>query len=80
MGMEDKRAKAPNSQWQLLDTFAAHQGQLTWDTPGAHPRLKKGVQRLARDLKAFFRIDDQPFLYRKDLQGWEAVFNAVFRS
>ena len=74
MGMEDKRAKAPNSQWRLLETFAANQGQLTWDTPGAHPRLKKGVQRLARDLKAFFRIDDPPFLYRKDLQGWETVF------
>lgn len=80
MGFEDKRTKRPDVQWRLLETFAADHGRLTWETRGARPQLKKAVQRLAKDLKAFFRIDEPPFVYRKDLKGWEAAFSLSQRQ
>jgi hypothetical protein len=74
MGMEDKRTKAPDAQWQLLRHFAEEAGLFTWSSKGANDRNKKRKERLARSLKAFFDLPGEPFRYRKEDGGWEALF------
>ncbi len=75
MGMEDKRTKAPDAQWELLRRFAEEMGLFTWSSKSANDRNKKRKERLARSLKTFFDLPGEPFRYRKEDGGWEAVFN-----
>jgi len=75
MGMEDKRSRAPDEQWLLLQRFADEAGVLTWASKSAHAANKKRKERLAKKLKAFFGIEGEPFAYRAEDGGWEAIFH-----
>jgi len=74
MGMIDMRNSTPNASWELLKTIAGEHGSLTWDTPEAKREFKKQKERLAKALKKFFRIDEDPFKYLPTKKGWEALF------
>lgn len=75
MGMVNQNSLSPDEQWQLLYHFAEEMGVFTWKNKHADHRNKKRKERLAARLKAFFGIPGNPFAYRKDNGGWEAVFN-----
>jgi len=74
MGMADGRSARPTKQWELLRAFARNYGILTWKSPDADRRNQKRREYLARDLKAFFRIDGDPIELTSDGKGWRTVF------
>jgi hypothetical protein len=74
MGMADGRNARPTKQWDLLQVFARSHGVLTWKSPEAGRKNKKRRELLARDLKAFFRIDGEPIVATDDGKGWRTCF------
>lgn len=74
LGMADRRHARPTKQWELLRSFAQGYGTLTWESPAADRRNQKRRERLAQDLKKFFRIDGEPILPTDDAKGWRTVF------
>jgi len=75
MGMVVGRTRRPNKQWELLRSFAKGYGVMTWESPDADPRNQKRREYLARDLKAFFRIDGEPIVLTDDKKGWRTVLS-----
>jgi hypothetical protein len=74
MGMADGRNTRPTKQWELLQALARNHGVLTWKSPDAGRKNKKRRELLARDLKAFFRIDGEPIVATDDGKGWRTTF------
>jgi len=74
LGMADRRSKRPTKQWDLLRAFAKGYGTLTWGSRDADPRNQKRRELLAKDLKAFFRIDGEPIVMTDDGKGWRTIF------
>lgn len=74
MGMSDGRSKKPTLQWRLLETLARANGELTWSNGEAKRRLKKRCEDLRKDLRAFFRIPDDPIEYVERMKGWRTRF------
>lgn len=74
LGMADGRNARPTKQWDLLQVFARNHGVLTWKSPDAGRKNKKRRELLARDLKAFFRIDGEPIVATDDGKGWQTIF------
>ena len=76
LGMANRKKKPaePNLQWQLLVDFAEHGGELTWRDPVASPRKQKRKELLARALKTFFGLDEEPFATLPNGLGWRARF------
>lgn len=77
MGMADRRTTNPTRQWQLLEAFARRRGRLTWEDSEADPKNQKRRERLAGDLRAFFRIPGDPFCLDDDGKGWRARFTLL---
>jgi hypothetical protein len=75
MGMADGRNVSPTQQWKLLETFAYHRGRLTWGDSEATRKNQKRRERLAGDLRAFFRIEGDPFCLTDDQKGWRTRFS-----
>ncbi len=80
MGMVNRNTLTPDEQWQLLYHFAEEMGVFTWRSQHADHRNKKRKGRLASRLRAFFGILGNPFAYRREDGGWEAVFNIRIES
>ncbi len=74
MGMADGRNAKPTKQWDFLRDLARVGGVMTWRSRGADRKNKKRRELLARDLKAFFRIDGEPIVLTDDGKGWRTVF------
>jgi hypothetical protein len=72
MGMVDRRNRKPTKQWELLRSFASGHGVLIVDNKTAKLFTQKRRENLAKDLKAFFRIHDEPIVPIK--KGWKTVF------
>jgi hypothetical protein len=72
MGMANRKNGSPSVQWELLRTFAAGEGTLTWGSPGADRRNQKRREVLARQLRAFFRIEGDPIVSCGN--GWQTRF------
>jgi hypothetical protein len=77
MGMMDRRNDRPNKQWELLRVFAREQGRLTWHSPGASRKNQKHKHKLARALKALFRIQGEPIVATEDGKGWQTAFGLL---
>lgn len=73
MGMASAKNGRPTLQWELLRAFAAGHGLLDWSSPAAHRRQKKRKNLLAATLRAFFRIEGEPF--EPDGNGWRTQFS-----
>ena len=76
MGMANTKKKPaePDVQWQLLSDFAKNNGEITWRDSAAHRKLEKRKQLLAKRLKAFFGVEDEPFETLPKGLGWRARF------
>jgi len=71
IGFEDRRKRKPNEQWLLLELLAKRKRKLRWKDPEATTKMKKKKQLLAQTLKAYFQIDEDPFLpYDKQEQAY----------
>ncbi|MCL5103100.1 MAG: hypothetical protein M1133_03150 [Armatimonadetes bacterium] len=74
MGMASKKNGEPTKQWELLRDFAKGHRRLDWDSPAADRKNQKRKENLAKDLRAFFGIGGDPFVYLEEIKGWEARF------
>lgn len=74
MGMDDGRSSNPTVQWKLLRAFAEGHGILDWTSSAAGKKNQKRRETLSSNLKAFFRISDDPFRLTDDGKGWKARF------
>lgn len=72
MGMVDSRNKKPTRQWELLRLFERYNGVITPKSDGAHPKIKKQRQLLAKTLEGFFGLNGPSFDYVDG--GWRTVF------
>lgn len=79
MGMANTRKKPPepNVQWQLLIDFAENRGEVTWRSTAAHPKKQKRKEQLAKALRNFFGIDEEPFETLPKGLGWRACFTVM---
>jgi hypothetical protein len=75
MGLADGRDGSPSRQWELLTDFATNHGLLHWGSRQASRQQRKRRERLARQLRAFFGIDGDPFELTEGRQGWQARFS-----
>jgi hypothetical protein len=74
MGFNDGRNGKPNLQWKLLRAFAKDRGLLSWESPEADKRNQKRREHLARALKAYFGLPDDPIELTPDGQAWRTRF------
>jgi hypothetical protein len=78
MGMADGKTGRPTKQWDLLRAFADRHGRLDWSSRGADRRNQKRKETLVANLRAFFRIDGDPFevttSVRGEGKGWRSRF------
>ena len=77
MGMASKRNDQPTKQWELLQLFAEHRGEITWESPGAdrknaHRRL--ALARQLRDSLASTAIRSTSCLGGR---GWRTRFTVI---
>jgi len=72
MGMADRRNGNFTKQWELLESFATGRGILDWEHPDARRENQKRREMLARDLRAFFRIEGDPLAVQGN--GWRTRF------
>jgi hypothetical protein len=73
MGMASRKNAEPTVQWKLLKAFAEGRGTLTWTSSHADRRNQKRRENLARDLRAFFRIEGDPIAITDDGRGWRVI-------
>jgi len=75
MGMSDRRTTKPTKQWELLRCFANEPGKIMdWNSQKADRKNQKRREKLAGDLRRFFRIDGDPIKLTEDKSGWEPRF------
>ena len=77
MGFEDKKKRLPNKQWELLELLSLHKGELTWNNPDAKVLIKKKKQLLAQTLKAYFQINEDPFLPYRQEKAYKIRINLI---
>lgn len=61
LGFQDEKRKLPNKQWEFLKGLSETNGEISWGDSRATLKGKKQKQLLAEALKAYFRIDEDPF-------------------
>ncbi len=77
MGMANRRESKPSKQWEFLEKIADNHGHIDFHIghPDKNPSWKF---ELSSDLRAFFRIDDDPFWpYDPVNHYWEAKFRLI---
>jgi hypothetical protein len=77
MANRKKKPAEPNVQWRLLADFAESGGELTWRDSAANRKLAKRRELLAKRLKTFFGIDEEPFETLPNGAGWRARFKIL---
>lgn len=77
MGMMNKKNGKPTVQWGLLRSFADERGSLTWKNRAADRRNQKRCENLAKNLRAYFGLDQDPFVYDRVSKGWKSRFQLL---
>jgi len=79
MGFQDMRRKLPNKQWNLLELLSKRHGELSWSN-NADMKLRdrnsvaKQKQLLAKKLKLFFKVNEDPFNNYKSEHAYRTKF------
>ena len=77
MGMANRRESKPSMQWEFLEKIADNHGHIDFHI-GDPDKNKSWKFELSSNLRAFFRIDDDPFWpYDPAKHYWEAKFRLI---
>jgi hypothetical protein len=76
MGMANRRESKPSKQWEFLYEIAENHGAIDFDMGNAR-KNKSWKYELSSDLRGFFRIDDDPFIYDESTGHWQAKFTLI---
>jgi hypothetical protein len=74
LGMKRKRTGKPTSQWKALQAFAESDGEMSWSSPGAHPKVKKQKQLLSDKLVLAFGIPGDPIEWDRRANAYRTKF------
>lgn len=76
MGMANRRESRPSKQWEFLYGIAENHGTIDFDMGNAR-KNKSWKYELSSDLRGFFRIEDDPFIYDESTGHWQAKFTLI---
>lgn len=76
MGMANRKAARPSVRWEFLHELAENHGSIDFDM-GNPLKNKSWKNGLSDDLRRFFHISDDPFVYDKTACCWQAKFNVI---
>lgn len=75
MGMANMRNGTPSKLWEFLKVLSQEKnGVLAWTSRQTSDKFKSQRSQLAKRLKEFFMIDDDPIPYDKAENGWRWKF------
>jgi hypothetical protein len=74
LDMKRKRTGKATSQWALLQSFAENDGEISWSSAVAHPKVKKQKQLLSDKLIKTFGIADDPISWDKRSNAYRTKF------
>lgn len=75
MGFENSKNLKPNVQWIFLEILSNNNGAISWKDSNANDLIKKKKQLLAKGLKNYFNIDEDPFYRYSKQKGYQLKFN-----
>lgn len=73
MGMANRRESSPSKQWLFLEMIAENHGVIDFEM-GDSRRNKSWKYELSANLRRFFHISDDPFIYDPETGSWQARF------
>ena len=73
MGMANRRESKPSKQWEFLEQIAGNHGVIDFDM-GDSRKNKSWKYELSSDLRQFFHIANDPFVYDPQTCCWQARF------
>ena len=76
MGMANRRESRPSKQWEFLYEIAENHGTIDFHMGNAK-KNKSWKYELSSDLRGFFRINDDPFIYDESTGHWQAKFTLI---
>jgi hypothetical protein len=74
LGLEDKRTKQGDRQWQLLRMFAKQGGRISLEKIKDRASEKRIKNRLSAALRKALGIAGDPIEYRRDENAWVTIF------
>lgn len=85
LGLQDRRrGDMPGILWKTLQTFAEHNGTITWQSQDIPHRVQKRlgthVQRLRKWFQSFFQTDQDPFHPYRPEQAYRCRFQIADKS
>jgi hypothetical protein len=75
MGFENSKNLKPNLQWIFFEALANNNGSISWKNNNANDLIKKKKQLLAKGLKNYFNIDEDPFYRYSKQKGYQLKLN-----
>jgi hypothetical protein len=73
MGMSNRRESMPSKQWKFLEMIAENHGTIDFQM-GDSRKNKSWKHELSVNLRRFFHISDDPFIYDQGTGCWQARF------
>ena len=78
MGFEDQRKVTPDQQWIILNELAKKvDNSITWEDKIANATIKKKKQLIAKKLKEYFGIKEDPFYLYKQEKAYKLKINLI---
>ncbi|MGN7614179.1 hypothetical protein ACQZV8_19090 [Magnetococcales bacterium HHB-1] len=74
LGMRNRKNGRPTLQWTLLHSLAKTSGILSLKSPQELAKIKKQKHLLAKKLKSFFQLNDDPIIWNSYDRHWTAKF------
>ncbi|MGN7611913.1 hypothetical protein ACQZV8_07480 [Magnetococcales bacterium HHB-1] len=74
LGMRNRKNGRPTLQWTLLHSLAKTSGVLSLKSPQELSKIKKQKHLLAKKLKSFFQLNDDPIIWNSYDRHWTAKF------
>lgn len=76
MEMANRRESRPSKQWDFLYEIAENHGTIDFDMGNAR-KNKSWKYELSSDLRSFFHIKDDPFIYDESTGCWQVRFRLI---
>jgi hypothetical protein len=78
LGMIDERSSnKPTKAWEVLRVFAERDGTLIPKNQTEQKAIEKQKETLSKNLRAFFRIKDEPIPWDYSVNGWVCRFKKI---
>ncbi len=77
MGLENRTRLLPNKQWDFLYKLANNHGELSWHDSKASLKNRKRKELLAKALRTYFQVSEDPFYPYKQQKAYKIRINLI---